>query len=194
MWPGAVLRGDDGDDPHRRPHVDPGRHGRSTPRPGSPTTVGDECVVGHLVHLEGCTIHDGALVGSGSVVLHQAVVETGALVGAGAVVPNGMVVPTGAMALGIPAKLATRCGHPRHDRAGAMQSYVERGHRYRKRAPPPRLRRAPDASAAVEPVHGRPRQVAGHHEDHGDGGEAPTRPAEARASDAPASRRRRPTR
>ena len=30
-----------------------------------PTVVGDDCVVGHIVHLEGCTIEDGALVGNG---------------------------------------------------------------------------------------------------------------------------------
>jgi carbonic anhydrase/acetyltransferase-like protein (isoleucine patch superfamily) len=44
-------------------------------------------------------------VGTGSIVLHEAVVESGALVGAGAVVPNGMLVPSRAMALGVPAKL-----------------------------------------------------------------------------------------
>ena len=27
------------------------------------TVVGDRCVIGHLVHLEGCTVHDDALVG-----------------------------------------------------------------------------------------------------------------------------------
>jgi carbonic anhydrase/acetyltransferase-like protein (isoleucine patch superfamily) len=70
-----------------------------------PTIIGSDCVVGHLAHLECCTIHDGALVGTGSIVLHRAVVESGALVGAGAVVPNDMVVPSRAMALGVPAKL-----------------------------------------------------------------------------------------
>ena len=43
-------------------------------------------MIGHMVHLEGCTIEDGALVGNGSVVLHRAVVRTGALVGSNAVV------------------------------------------------------------------------------------------------------------
>ena len=73
--------------------------------PVLPTIVGDDCVIGHLAHLECCTIRDRALVGTGSIVLHRAVVESGALVGAGAVVPNGFVVPAGAMALGVPAKI-----------------------------------------------------------------------------------------
>ena len=129
VWPGAVLRGDDGE-------ILIGS--RTSIQDGSiihttffqPTTVGDECVIGHLAHLEGCIIHDRALVGSGSVVLHRAVVESGALVGAGAVVPGGMVVPSGAMALGIPAKIRLDVVTPEMISLG-MQSYVDRGHRYR---------------------------------------------------------------
>ncbi|MDZ7732113.1 MAG: hypothetical protein U5R31_02530 [Acidimicrobiia bacterium] len=69
------------------------------------TVVGDACVIGHIVHLEGCVIEDGSLVGNGSVVLHRAVVRSGALVGSNAVVPNGMEVPSATMALGVPAKI-----------------------------------------------------------------------------------------
>ena len=130
VWPGAVLRGDDGEIfIGARTSIQDGTVIHTTPF--HPTTVGDECVVGHLAHLEGCLIHDAALVGSGSVVLHRAVVESGALVGAGAVVPNDMVVPARAMALGIPAKLRPDVVTPEMISLG-MQSYVERGHRYRK--------------------------------------------------------------
>ena len=129
VWPGAVLRGDDG-----AIHIG----ARTSIQDGAiihtthfqPTTVGDECVIGHLAHLEGCIIHDGALVGSGSVVLHEAIVETGALVGAGAVVSGGTIVPAGAMALGIPAKIRPDAVTPEMIPLG-MQSYVTRGHRYR---------------------------------------------------------------
>ena len=62
-------------------------------------------MVGHLTHLEGCTLEDESLAGSGSVVLHWAVISRGATVGANAVVPNHMVVPPGALALGVPAKI-----------------------------------------------------------------------------------------
>ena len=40
-----------------------------------PTVVGAECVVGHNAHLEGCTIEDRCLIGSGSVVLNRVVVR-----------------------------------------------------------------------------------------------------------------------
>ncbi len=129
VWPGAVLRGDDGEIRiGSRTSIQDGTVVHTTPF--HPTVVGDACVVGHLAHLEGCTVHDGALVGSGSVVLHGAVVESGALVGANAVVPNNMVVPTGAMALGVPAKLREGVVTPEMIEVG-MLSYVERGHRYR---------------------------------------------------------------
>ncbi len=129
VWPGAVLRGDDGEiHIGARTSIQDGAILHTTHF--QPTTVGDECVIGHLAHLEGCTIHDGALVGSGSVVLHRAVVESGALVGAGAVVSGGTVVPARAMALGIPAKIRPDAVTPEMIALG-MQSYVKRGHRYR---------------------------------------------------------------
>ena len=129
IWPGAVLRGDDGEIRiGARTSIQDGSILHTTPY--TPTTVGDECVIGHNVHLEGCIVHDGALIGSGSVVLHNAVVETGALVGAGAVVTNNMVVPAGAMALGVPAKIREGAANPDEILVG-MLSYVDRSKRYR---------------------------------------------------------------
>lgn len=129
IWPHAVLRGDYGSITiGARTNIQDGSVIHTTP--WSPTTVGDGVVVGHLVHLEGCTIQDGALVGSGSVVLHRAVVETGALVGAGAVVPGGTVVPARSMALGIPVKIRPEAVNPDEIRQ-AMESYVQRADRYR---------------------------------------------------------------
>jgi carbonic anhydrase/acetyltransferase-like protein (isoleucine patch superfamily) len=130
VWPCAVLRGDES-------YIAIGA--RTSVQDGSvlhctdtlPTLVGDECVIGHIVHLEGCIIEDRALVGNGSVVLHRAIVRSGALVGSNAVVPNGMEVPSGAMALGIPAKLREDSVHP-HAIEWPMRSYVERGRQYRE--------------------------------------------------------------
>ena len=104
IWPQAVLRGD-------QSRIVIGA--RTSVQDGAvihctrelETLVGDDCTIGHLAHLEGCTVEDGALIGTGSIVLHRAIVHSGALVGAGALVPGDMEVPSGAMALGIPAKL-----------------------------------------------------------------------------------------
>ena len=104
VWPGAVLRGDYGRITiGARTSVQDGSvvHATAT----HPTVVGSDCVIGHNVHLEGCTIEDRVLVGSGSVVLHEVVARSGSVVGAGAVVPDGVEVPAGAMALGVPARV-----------------------------------------------------------------------------------------
>lgn len=104
IWPTAVLRGDSNRiTVGARTSVQDGTVVHCTAE--LPTTIGSRCVIGHNAHLEGCTIDDDALVGSGSVVLHRAVVRSWSLVGAGALIPNGMVVPGRAMALGVPAKL-----------------------------------------------------------------------------------------
>src|SRR5665213_923984 len=97
IWPGAVLRGDYGTITiGARSSVQDGTVIHAGP--GFPTIVGEGCVIGHLAHLEGCTLQDDSLVGSGSIVLHHAVIESGATVGANAVVPNRMVVPANALA------------------------------------------------------------------------------------------------
>lgn len=131
VWPGAVLRGDGAPITiGARTSVQDGSVLHVTPV--HPTTVGAECVIGHLVHLEGCTIEDGSLVGSGAVVLHGAVVRSQAVVGAGAVVSGGVEVPSRAMALGIPAKIRPGVVDPERMIRRGMLSYVERGARYRR--------------------------------------------------------------
>ena len=131
IWPQAVLRGD----------IDSGIviGARTSIQDGSvlhttytqATTVGDDCTVGHLVHLEGCIVEDGCLIGSGSVVLHHARVESGALVAAAALVPNNMVVPAGAMALGVPARIKPGAASAEMI-ARAGTAYVRNGERYRR--------------------------------------------------------------
>ncbi len=130
VWPGAVLRGDYGRiTVGARTSVQDGTVVHATSE--KPTTIGSDCVVGHLAHLEGCTVEDRCLVGSGSVVLHDVVVRSGALVGAGALVSNGTEVPARAMALGIPAKMRLDAV-PNGAFEAAVQMYVDNAQRYRK--------------------------------------------------------------
>lgn len=131
IWPGAVLRADDNTiSIGARTSIQDGSVLHCTPV--HRTVVGADCVIGHLVHLEGCTIEDGALVGSGAVVLHDAVVRREALVGAGAVVPARVEVPERAMALGVPAEIRPDAVDPALMIAPAAASYVARVSRYRK--------------------------------------------------------------
>ena len=129
VWPGAVLRGDHGT-------ITIGA--RSSVQdssvihagPGFPTVVGDNCVIGHIVHLEGCRLDDECLVGSGAVVLHHVVVGRGALVGAGAVVPNGTEIPPGALAVGVPVIIKPDASPMELIRVSA-EEYVRNAGRYR---------------------------------------------------------------
>lgn len=129
IWPSAVLRGDYGTiSIGARTSVQDGTVIHAGP--GFPTVVGNGCVIGHLAHLEGCTLDDECLVGSGSVVLHHAVIRSGATVGANAVVPNRMVVPAGALAVGVPAAIRPGKSDPVMIGFSAAE-YVANGRRYR---------------------------------------------------------------
>jgi carbonic anhydrase/acetyltransferase-like protein (isoleucine patch superfamily) len=131
IWPQAVLRGDYGSiTVGARTSIQDGSVIHTTER--HPTVIGDDCVIGHLVHIECCTIGDRALVGSGSVVLHRVVVHSEAVVGANAVVPNDMDVPSRAMALGVPAKLRLDAVKDPDSVIGrGARNYVRNGARYR---------------------------------------------------------------
>jgi carbonic anhydrase/acetyltransferase-like protein (isoleucine patch superfamily) len=130
VWPSAVIRGDDG-------FIFIGR--RCSVQDGAvlhttavfPTTVGDDVTIGHLAHLEGCIVEDKALIGSGSIVLHNAQVGVEAVVGGGAFVRNNQVVPPLAMALGVPAVVKEDAVRPGHFDLG-VESYVKRASRYRQ--------------------------------------------------------------
>ena len=128
VWPAAVLRGDhgaivvgaqtsiqDGAVVHCTAELD--------------TRIGDRCTVGHLAHLEGCTMEAGSLVGSGATVLHRAVIGSGGLVAAAALVSPGTVVPAGALARGVPARITEGGADPallEH----AASTYVRNAHWY----------------------------------------------------------------
>ena len=130
VWPGAVLRGDNGGILiGARTSIQDGTVIHCIPT--RPTIVGDDCVIGHIVHLEGCTIEDGALVGNGAVVLHDAIVRSGAIVGSNAVVSNRTEVPSDHMALGIPATMRPATDSAKFSMSIAAADYVARGKFYR---------------------------------------------------------------
>jgi carbonic anhydrase/acetyltransferase-like protein (isoleucine patch superfamily) len=129
IWPCAVLRGDDGSIiVGDRTSIQDGTVVHTTPM--NHTTVGDDCVIGHLVHLEGCIIENFGQVSSGAIVLHRAVIGTGAIVAANAVVLNDTNVPAGALAVGAPASIKEgRARLP--DIEMAVQAYLHKGERFR---------------------------------------------------------------
>lgn len=129
VWPGAVLRGDGG---HirigARTSVQDNAVLHTTPE--WPTVVGDGCVLGHLVHLEGCTIDDDVLIGNASMVLHRCVIRSGAIVAANSVVLDDTDVPSGALAVGSPARIKPGRAKREMIERGAA-AYVDRLEAYR---------------------------------------------------------------
>jgi carbonic anhydrase/acetyltransferase-like protein (isoleucine patch superfamily) len=129
IWPCAVLRGDDGEiHIGERSSIQDCSVIHTTPV--RPTRVGNDCVIGHIVHLEACTIEDKALVGNGSIVLHDVVVHTGAIVAANSVLLNGTIVPSGALAAGAPATIKEGSAKPELIEVAA-QSYVAKSRRFK---------------------------------------------------------------
>ncbi|MGE5211444.1 MAG: gamma carbonic anhydrase family protein [Acidobacteriota bacterium] len=129
VWPGAVLRGDGGEIRiGERTSVQDNAVVHTTPE--WPTVVGSGCVLGHLIHLEGCTVEDDVLIGNAAMVLHRSVIHSGAVVAANSVVLNDIDVPSGALAAGSPAVI-------KPDRAdielirNSAAAYVERIEQYR---------------------------------------------------------------
>lgn len=129
IWPGAVLRGD-----HGRIIVGAG----TSVQDGTvihctaqwDTVIADRCVIGHRVHLEGCTIGAGSLIGSGSVVLQGVTVGEGALIAAQALVAPGTVVPDRHQARGVPARIVDTPPDPQMI-ASAVDIYIRNSHWYR---------------------------------------------------------------
>lgn len=129
IWPCAVLRGDYGEiHVGEATSIQDGSVVHAVPM--YPTVVGSGCVVGHLVHLEGCRLEDESLAGSGSVILHEVLVGTGATVGANAVLLDTMVVPPGALAVGVPATIKEGRSDLQLIRLSAA-TYVANAARYR---------------------------------------------------------------
>ncbi|MEZ0229524.1 MAG: gamma carbonic anhydrase family protein [Planctomycetota bacterium] len=134
IWPGAVLRGDDGAiviGPRTSIQDLSVIHATTG---WSKTTIGARVTVGHRVILHGCTVEDDCLIGMGAILLDNCVVGRGSFIGAGALVKVGEVIPPGSFVLGMPAKVVRACG----EKERAMiemgwREYVERTHEYRER-------------------------------------------------------------
>ena len=128
IWPGAVLRGDGGPESYIEIGAGTSVQDNSVihTTPGRPTLVGERALIGHIVHLEGCTIEDGAMVGNAAQVLHRSIIRSGAIVAANSVVLYDVDVPSGALAVGSPAVI-------KHGRA--TPALIELGvEEYRRRA------------------------------------------------------------
>ncbi len=130
IWFGAVLRGDNelitvG----ARSNVQDGSVLHTDP--GFPLTIGEDCTIGHMVMLHGCTIGRGSLIGIGSIIMNGAKIGEECVIGAGALVPEGKEIPPRSMVLGSPGKVVRQLTDEDVKRfGGAARRYVANWKRY----------------------------------------------------------------
>lgn len=79
-----------------------------SPKPGSPdgypTIIGDDVLIGHMAMVHGCTLHDRAFVGLGSIVMDGCVIESDGMLAAGAMLTAGKTIGPRQLWMGRPAK------------------------------------------------------------------------------------------
>ena len=134
VWFGAVIRGDDPDNPivigagtsiQDNCVVHVGNWG--------PTVVGSRVTVGHGAAFESCTIGDGCVIGMNAVILQKASVGAESVVGAGAVITEGAEFPERSVIAGVPARLRKSLdGRAAEWIAKGGRHYVELGRAYRE--------------------------------------------------------------
>ncbi len=71
---------------------------------GSPLILGDRVTVGHKAVLHGCNIADSCFIGMGCTILDGAVLESYSMLGAGSLVPTGKHLEGGYLWVGTPAR------------------------------------------------------------------------------------------
>jgi len=104
VWFGATLRGD-----NEPITVGPGSNIQEGcvlhTDMGFPLSVGQNCTIGHLAILHGCTIGDNSLIGMGAIIMNGARIGKNCQIGAGALVTEGKEIPDGSLVIGKPGKV-----------------------------------------------------------------------------------------
>jgi carbonic anhydrase/acetyltransferase-like protein (isoleucine patch superfamily) len=135
VWFGAVVRGDYGPirigagcsiQDNAVIHVNHDSSGRIFP-----TTIEDDCIVGHGAVLEGCWIGRGCLIGMNAVILPQSKLGAGTIVAAGSVVRQGADIPPYSLLAGAPAIVKRTFDGPGQDHDWAINEYRALSAKYR---------------------------------------------------------------
>ena len=132
VWYGAVLRGDtEAIRIGARTNVQDGCVLHADP--GYPTTIGNDCVVGHNAVVHGCEIGGGCLIGMSATILNGAKIGEGSIVAASALIPEGKEFPPRSLIIGAPAKCVKEVSEEQtQDIARGVRTYVERAIAHRE--------------------------------------------------------------
>lgn len=98
-----------------------------------PTILERNVTVGHLACLEGCVVEEGALVGTGAIMLQRSRLGRGAMLAAGSLLAEGREVPAGHLAAGVPAEVKKELsGSSAEWVVRPAQHYQENARRFRR--------------------------------------------------------------
>lgn len=104
VWSNAVLRGD----------MAPIRIGRGSNvqenctihlDAGTPTIIGQYCVVGHNAIVHGAIVEDECMIAMHATVLNRSHIGTGSIIAAAALIAEDMQIPARSMVMGVPGKV-----------------------------------------------------------------------------------------
>lgn len=100
VWPGAVLRGDEG-------HIEIGEGTNIQDQAicHEPTEIGPHVTVGHSAIVHAASVSERSVVGMNSVVLDDAEIGHHSIVAAGSVVTENTEIPPYSLAVGAPAEV-----------------------------------------------------------------------------------------
>lgn len=130
IWPGAVIRGDEG-------KIVIGRNvtvqDNSVVHGDADVYIGDNVTVAHGVICHAERIESNVLLGNGAVVNWGVHIGEYSLVGSGAAVVDGAKIPPRSLVLGVPARIVGQV-QERHIALiqRVAQNYVRKGQRYKK--------------------------------------------------------------
>lgn len=97
------------------------------------TIIGNDCLIGHMAMLHGCTLLDHAFVGLGSIVMDGCVIEADGMLAAGALLTPGKRIAARQLWTGRPAAYARdlRADEIERNRVGCT-GYVEVARQHRR--------------------------------------------------------------
>ncbi|MDP6933715.1 MAG: gamma carbonic anhydrase family protein [Myxococcota bacterium] len=122
IWPGVVLRGDEGViEIGEETNIQDLTLAHNTGG-FSTTHIGPRITVGHRAILHGCTIEGDCLIGMGAILLDHCVIEPWCIIGAGSLIPKGRRIPEGSMVMGMPGKVVREITE-------FEREYIKHGHR-----------------------------------------------------------------
>jgi carbonic anhydrase/acetyltransferase-like protein (isoleucine patch superfamily) len=130
VWPGAVVRADNG-------KISIGRFSciqdNSVVHGDGDVVIGDWVAIGHRVLCHARTVGDRVLIGSGATVNDGVEIGEGSLVASGATLIERMIVPARSLVVGLPGRVRGQV-EERHVELirHASEDYVEKAGRYKR--------------------------------------------------------------